>query len=92
MTTYADNRVWQDVYHAATPAKQDAYIKMTPRDEAPGVPRVPRAYANSLGSRFSGNSHLLISGELPEQGTGTSDGTTNVQQEIRIGAQLHGFA
>jgi motility quorum-sensing regulator / GCU-specific mRNA interferase toxin len=29
MTTYADHRIWQDVYHAATPAKKDAYIKIT---------------------------------------------------------------
>lgn len=25
MTTYADHRVWQDVYHAATPVRKDAY-------------------------------------------------------------------
>jgi motility quorum-sensing regulator/GCU-specific mRNA interferase toxin len=37
MTTYADNRVWQDVYHAATPIKKDAYIKITLRDEAPVI-------------------------------------------------------
>jgi len=37
MTTYADNRVWQDVYHAATPAKKDAYVKITLRDEAPVI-------------------------------------------------------
>jgi motility quorum-sensing regulator / GCU-specific mRNA interferase toxin len=37
MTTYADNRVWQDVYHAGTPAKKDAYIKITLRDEAPVI-------------------------------------------------------
>ena len=32
MTTYADHRVWQDVYHAATPIRKDAYIKITLRD------------------------------------------------------------
>jgi motility quorum-sensing regulator/GCU-specific mRNA interferase toxin len=37
MTTYADNRVWQDVYHATTPIKKDAYIKITLRDEAPVI-------------------------------------------------------
>jgi len=37
MTTYADHRIWQDVYHAATPAKKDAYIKMTLRDAAPVI-------------------------------------------------------
>ena len=37
MTTYADHRVWQDVYHAGTPAKKDAYIKITQRDEAPAI-------------------------------------------------------
>jgi motility quorum-sensing regulator/GCU-specific mRNA interferase toxin len=37
MTTYADHRVWQDVYHAATPVKKDAYIKITLRDEAPVI-------------------------------------------------------
>ncbi len=34
MTTYADHRVWQDVYHAATPVRQEAYIKITMRDLA----------------------------------------------------------
>lgn len=37
MTTYADHRVWQDVYHAATPLRRDAYIKMTLRDTAPVI-------------------------------------------------------
>ena len=37
MTTYADHRIWQDVYHAATPVKKDAYIKITLRDEAPVI-------------------------------------------------------
>ena len=37
MTTYADHRVRQDVYHAGTPAKKDAYIKITLRDEAPVI-------------------------------------------------------
>jgi len=32
MTTYADHRLWQDVYHAATPVRRDAYIKLTWRD------------------------------------------------------------
>jgi motility quorum-sensing regulator/GCU-specific mRNA interferase toxin len=32
MTTYADHRFWQDVYHAATPVRKDAYIKITRRD------------------------------------------------------------
>jgi motility quorum-sensing regulator / GCU-specific mRNA interferase toxin len=31
MTTYADHRVWQDVYHAATPVRKEAYIKLTLR-------------------------------------------------------------
>jgi len=35
MTTYADTRVWQDVYHAMTPVKKEAYIKITRRDVAP---------------------------------------------------------
>jgi motility quorum-sensing regulator / GCU-specific mRNA interferase toxin len=35
MTTYADHRVWQDVYHAPTPVRRDAYIKVTMRDAAP---------------------------------------------------------
>ena len=34
MTTYADHRVWQDVYHAPTPVRRDAYIKLTLRDAA----------------------------------------------------------
>lgn len=37
MTTYADNRVWQDVYHADTPAGK-AYVKVTMRtDGAPVI-------------------------------------------------------
>jgi len=34
MTTYNDHRVWQDVYHATTPVRKDAYIKITMRDTA----------------------------------------------------------
>ncbi len=34
MTTYSDHRIWQDVYHAATPIRRDAYIKVTLRDAA----------------------------------------------------------
>jgi motility quorum-sensing regulator / GCU-specific mRNA interferase toxin len=37
MTTYADHRVWQDVYYAATPVRKDAYIKVTLRDTAPVI-------------------------------------------------------
>lgn len=37
MTTYADPRIWQDVCHAATPVKKDAYIKITLRGEAPVI-------------------------------------------------------
>ena len=37
MTTFADHRIWQDVYHAATPVKKDAYIKVTLRDSAPVI-------------------------------------------------------
>lgn len=37
MTTYADHRVWQDVYHTATPVRKDAYIKITSRDSAPVI-------------------------------------------------------
>jgi motility quorum-sensing regulator/GCU-specific mRNA interferase toxin len=37
MTTYADHRVWQDVYHAATPVRKDAYIKITLRSAAPVI-------------------------------------------------------
>lgn len=32
MTSYADHRVWRDVYHAATPVRKEAYIKITMRD------------------------------------------------------------
>ncbi|MGO8865112.1 MAG: type II toxin-antitoxin system MqsR family toxin [Alphaproteobacteria bacterium] len=35
LTSYADHRVWQDVYHAATPVPKEAYIKITLRDAAP---------------------------------------------------------
>jgi len=37
MTTYADYRVWQDVYHAPTPVGKEAYIKITLRDSAPVI-------------------------------------------------------
>ena len=37
MTTYADHRVWQDVYHAPTPVRKDAYIKITMRAAAPVI-------------------------------------------------------
>lgn len=37
MTTYADYRVWQDVYHAPTPVGKDAYIKVTMRDMSPVI-------------------------------------------------------
>jgi len=37
MTSYADHRVWQDVYHAPTPVRRDAYIKVTLRDGAPVI-------------------------------------------------------
>ncbi len=37
MTTYADHRVWQDVYHADTPVNRQAYIKITLRDLAPVI-------------------------------------------------------
>ena len=37
MTTYADHRVWQDVYHADAPVNKQAYIKITLRDLAPVI-------------------------------------------------------
>jgi motility quorum-sensing regulator/GCU-specific mRNA interferase toxin len=37
MTTYIDHRIWQDVYHAPTPVRKDAYIKITLRDMAPVI-------------------------------------------------------
>ena len=37
MTTYADHRIWQDVYHSSTPVEQEAYIKITMRDTAPVI-------------------------------------------------------
>jgi motility quorum-sensing regulator/GCU-specific mRNA interferase toxin len=37
MTTYADHRVWQDVYHSATPVRKEAYIKITLRDASPVI-------------------------------------------------------
>jgi motility quorum-sensing regulator / GCU-specific mRNA interferase toxin len=37
MTTHADHRVWQDVYHADTPVQMEAYIKITQRDNAPVI-------------------------------------------------------
>lgn len=37
MTTFADHRVWQDVYHAPTPLRKEAYIKITLRAHAPVI-------------------------------------------------------
>jgi motility quorum-sensing regulator/GCU-specific mRNA interferase toxin len=37
MTTHADHRVWQDVYHAATPVGRVAYIKLTQFNQRPVV-------------------------------------------------------
>lgn len=38
MTTYADHRVWQDVYHADIPQlRKTAYIKMTLHDGSPVI-------------------------------------------------------
>lgn len=37
MTTHADHRVWQDVYHAPTPVRKQATIKITLRDAAPVI-------------------------------------------------------
>lgn len=34
MTTHADHRVWQDVYHAPCPNGKLAYIKLTLQDGA----------------------------------------------------------
>ena len=36
MTTYADGRVWQDVYHADTPSGK-AYVKLTMREDGAPV-------------------------------------------------------
>ncbi len=37
MTTHADHRVWQDVYHAMTPVGRVAYVKLTQVNERPVV-------------------------------------------------------
>lgn len=37
MTSFADSRIWQDVYHAPTPVRRDAYIKITWRPSAPVI-------------------------------------------------------
>lgn len=36
MTTYADGKVWQDVYHAETPSGK-AYVKLTMREDGAPV-------------------------------------------------------
>ena len=33
MTTHADHRIWQDVYHAQLSSGQDAYLKLTVVDD-----------------------------------------------------------
>lgn len=37
MTTYANHQAWQDVYHAKTPVKKDAYIKITLHGNRPVI-------------------------------------------------------
>jgi motility quorum-sensing regulator/GCU-specific mRNA interferase toxin len=37
MATYADHRIWPDVYHGITPFGKVAYIKITERDNAPVI-------------------------------------------------------
>jgi len=37
MTTYSDHRIWQDVYHAPTPVRKEAYIKIALRGSAPVI-------------------------------------------------------
>lgn len=37
MTTRADHRVWQDVYHSSTPLGRVAYIKLTQVNDRPVV-------------------------------------------------------
>jgi motility quorum-sensing regulator/GCU-specific mRNA interferase toxin len=33
MTTHADHRIWQDVYHAKTTSGEDIYLKLTVVDD-----------------------------------------------------------
>ena len=33
MTTYADHRIWQDVYHAETTGGDEVYLKLTVIDD-----------------------------------------------------------
>jgi motility quorum-sensing regulator/GCU-specific mRNA interferase toxin len=33
MTTHADHRIWQDVYHARTASGAEAYLKLTVMDD-----------------------------------------------------------
>jgi motility quorum-sensing regulator/GCU-specific mRNA interferase toxin len=37
MTTYADHRIWQDVYRTPTPAGKWAYVKITLRAAVPVI-------------------------------------------------------
>ncbi|MEB2319546.1 MAG: type II toxin-antitoxin system MqsR family toxin [Pseudomonadota bacterium] len=37
MTTYADHKIWQDVYYAMTPVGRVAYIKLTQANDRPVV-------------------------------------------------------
>ena len=37
MTSFGDHRVWQDVYHAPTPLRKEAYIKITLRGHGPVI-------------------------------------------------------
>ena len=48
MTTYADSSVWQDVYHADTPAGM-AYVKVTLRADGAPAPRELRAEPRGRG-------------------------------------------
>ena len=37
MTSYADHKIWQDVYHAPTRVLKEAYTKITMRESAPVI-------------------------------------------------------
>ena len=39
MTTHADHRVWQDVYHAMTPVGRVPYVKLTQTKRRRAAPR-----------------------------------------------------
>lgn len=60
MTSYADHRVWHDVYHAPTPVKKDAYIKIALRGTAPVIQFKEKYYGEEVRPMRKSKSHAPV--------------------------------